>query len=513
MLAKEAADQRDEMRHLEREIARQKALGFIHNWRKSARESQVLPDGWTRALLRGGRGAGKTWAASRNFAERIVEADPGQWVVIAPTFGDAVHTCLCNPESGLIGALGGTVTGDNELADPGPIIQSWIKTTGRLSLKNGSLIFCDGGDDGAYRVQGKNLRGAWVDEVGLLRQWGTTWDESLRYAVRLDPACIVATGTPKRNMPSRKLVKRLMEDPQVVNRVLWTEDNAENLSRSAMNDFMQIKGTSLERQELYGELLDFSEGALWTMEIIEKSRLESIPRDMLMLRIVVAVDPAGSSDPDRDETGIVVVGLGEDGHGYVMADRSLRGSPATWAAAAVRAYRAFQADRIVGERNFGGDMVKFTIMTVDPDVPYSDVTASRGKMLRAEPAAAAYERGLVHHIGHPLDYAVLEDQMCSFVPGHPRDLGGETIGRRARDHDDRMDALIWALTELGICGEALSLENIYVEPEPSERRVRADDIVGEYEEVNPWLEVYGGTGQGEDGEIRARNPLLRLFGR
>jgi len=193
-----------------------------------------------------------------------------------------------------------------------------------------------------------------------------------------------------------------------------------------------MRGTRLGRQELEGAVLDDTPGALWQRANIEELRVREAPS---LKRIVVGVDPAASSGEDAAETGIVVVGVGHDKQGYVLDDKSMRGLPAQWASEVVTAYYRNQADRIVAEVNNGGDMVISTIRTVDSRVPLKKLWASRGKVTRAEPVAALYEQGKVHHLGA---FPELEDQMCTWVPGE--------------DSPDRMDALVWALTELMVDG-------------------------------------------------------------
>lgn len=317
----------------------------------------------------------------------------------------------------------------------GPATETWNRSLGELRVLNGSRIHIDGADDGALRIQGKNLRGAWCDEVGLWRRWRRAWEESIAFAVRLDPGKIVATGTPK---GGRGIVKLLTDDPDVPVSVLRTIDNKPNLSAAMVEIlFGRYEGTRLGRQELEGQILDEVEGALWSWQMIDSYRAEKAPD---LSRLVVAVDPATSTGPDADETGVIVAGVSAEEEGYVLADRSLSASPHGWATAAVKAYREFGADRIVAERNQGGEMVLSTLRTVDPNVPVSLVWASRGKQTRAEPVAALYEQGRVHHVGsHP----ELESQ-----------LTGWTVDDK--DSPDRLDALVWALTDLMLERQALS---------------------------------------------------------
>lgn len=387
-------------------------------WRRQARPEQIPPPGvWRTWYVRGGRGGGKTWTGGNTLAEWIrTDPEPGAWGVIAPTYGDARDTCV-EGESGLLAALGLPRT-----------YAGWNRSMGELRLPDGTVVFVDGADDGALRIQGKNLKGAWCDEVGLWRHWATAWDESIAYAVRKGESRIVATGTPKANLPARALVKRLLDDPTVTVSTLRTLDNAANLSDVMLTEARAKVGTRLGRQELDGELLEDLEGALWQLAVIDELRVIRAPD---LVRVVVAVDPAATSKLSSDETGIVVAGLSADGQGYVLSDLSGRYTPDAWGRKVVDAYRQAEADRVVPEVNNGGDMVTHVIRTVDPTVPVKPVTATRGKQLRAEPIAALYEQGRVHHVGTLVD---LEDQMTSWMPGMAS--------------PDRLDALVWALTDL-----------------------------------------------------------------
>ena len=196
----------------------------------------------------------------------------------------------------------------------------------------------------------------------------------------------------------------------------------------------RYEGTRLGRQEINGELLEDLPGALWTRARIDALRAAKAPE---LIRVVVAVDPAAGSAETSSETGIVVAGLGADGHGYVLDDASLRGTPDAWGRAAVAAYRRWSADRIIGEVNHGGEMVEHVIRTVDAAVSYKAVRASRGKVRRAEPVAALDEQGRVHHVGA---FPELEDQMCAMTAGFERASAGFS--------PDRVDARVWALSEL-----------------------------------------------------------------
>jgi phage terminase large subunit-like protein len=274
------------------------------------------------------------------------------------------------------------------------------------------------------------------DELGLFAKWETAWDESIAYAVRKGSSKIIATGTPKVSRPAAKLIRRLTKeaqsDPAVIVRRLRTTDNLANLSETFFRSVVaRSKGTRLERQELEGELLEDNDQALWSREVIERNRVE--PEDVPdLIRVVIALDPAVTSLTSADETGIIVAGEAATGHGYVLADLSLRASPQRAMERAVAAYRQFNGDRIIGEANNGGDFIGALLKTVDPDVPYTKVTASRGKAVRAEPVSALYEQGRIHHAGV---FVELEDELCTWAPGDS-------------DSPDRLDACVWAISAL-----------------------------------------------------------------
>lgn len=220
-------------------------------WRQQARPEQLPPDGdWRTWYLRGGRGAGKTRTGSETLAGWIWNSEPGEWAIVAPTYGDAKNVCV-EGASGIIKALGGEGGG----------VERWNRSEGIIHVANGSKIFLDGGDDGALRIQGRNLRGLWADEVGLWVQWDRAWNESIAYAVRLAPARIVATGTPKVGHP---LIGQLLNAPVgVVHTHMRTVDNADNLDAAAVAALVeQYGGSTLGRQELEGEYIDALEGTI-----------------------------------------------------------------------------------------------------------------------------------------------------------------------------------------------------------------------------------------------------------
>ena len=336
-------------------------------------------------------------------------------MLIAPTHNDLL-TDMLNGPSGLI-----TISP--------PWDKPHFKTTDNtLNWKNGARAVCLTAEE-PERTRGKEVDTVWGDEIAAWR-YPETWD-LLQFCAGSQPMRIVVTTTPK----PTELVRRLLETSDHVVRGS-TFDNAENLSAEVLKELRKkYEGSRLGRQELYAEILNDVPGALWQRDQLDRQRVRRAPE---MRRVVVAIDPAISAGEDSDETGIIVAGIGEDKQGYILADRTCKASPDSWARRAVDAYHEFKADRIVAERNQGGDMVEHTIRTVERKIPYRSVIAKRGKFVRAEPVAALYEQGRIFHVGA---FSQLEDQMCRYVPD---DFDGSP---------DRVDALVWAITDL-MLGEA-----------------------------------------------------------
>jgi phage terminase large subunit-like protein len=272
---------------------------------------------------------------------------------------------------------------------------------------------------------------------------------NLMFGLRLGKKPQVGVMTTPRPI---KLLKDLIRAATTVVARSNTYDNKDNLAKSFMKQIIEPReGTRLGRQEIHAEILDDNPGALWTSSMIDGLRVHSLPRGVELIRVVVAVDPAGSiadmarfmldanlrDKNDGDDAGIVVAGLGNDNHVYVLGDYTTGGSPALWGHGAANAYRRHMADRVVGESNHGGDNVEGVLRAVAPEISYEKVHASRGKQVRAEPVAARYERGLVHHVG---EFGKLEKEMTEWEPGMPS--------------PNRLDALVFAITALvGDTGE------------------------------------------------------------
>jgi len=382
------------------------ARALLYDWSFWARPTQLPPPGdWRVWLLLAGRGFGKTRTGAELIRARVAALTARRLALVAPTAADA-RNVMVEGESGLLAV---SPPWDRPRYEP---------SKRRLTWPNG------------------------CDELGSWR-YPEAWD-MLMFGLRLvDDPRVVVTTTPR----PTKLIRALIADPTALVTRGSTYENRANLAPAFLDQIIRkYEGTRLGRQELEAELLDDVPGALWTRGIIEAARTQAAPP---LTRVVVAIDPAATSSPQADETGIIVAGKDGQGQGWVLADMSGRYPPTVWAKTAIAAYRAHRADRVVAEINHGGEMVEATLRAIDPNVAYAAVRASRGKVTRAEPVAALYEQGRVHHVG---SFPRLEDQMCDFVP-----TGYDDVGLRSAGHSpDRVDALVWALT------------NLLLEPMPNE---------------------------------------------
>ena len=380
------------------------------------RPEQTAPagDSWTTWLFLGGRGAGKTFAGGQWIREQAESGEAKHIALVGPTMADVRDVMILGP-SGLI-----------EIA-PDSFRPTYEPSKRRLVYPNGAVaqMFCS---EEPQRLRGPQFHAAWCDELCAWRNADETWN-MLQFGMRLGkrPRQVVTT-TPK----PIKLLRKLLQSPDVAVTRGTTYANREHLAESFFKQIItQYEQTRLGRQELNAEVLDDVQGALWSIETIETSR---VARDALppMRRIVVAIDPATSVSEDSDETGIIVAGLGVDGHGFVLEDASGKYAPIEWARRAVDLYRKWGADRIVAEVNNGGLMVEQTIRSVDENVSFKSVNASRGKIVRAEPISALFEQRRAHLVGM---FPQLEDQLTSFAGG-------------SGSSPDRLDSMVWRMTEL-----------------------------------------------------------------
>jgi len=429
------------------------------------RPHQVPPDpddhSWDVWLLLAGRGAGKTDACAHEMDRHAkgpacFPGVPGghRMAIIAPTLGDASDACVHGP-SGL-------------MAHNPTVVERTRKGGTFVSWPNGAeaKLF------GAYTKQdverlraGGNRCFVWVEELAAWRYLRACWNHMM-FGLRLGAhPRVIASTTPKNRPHLRKLIAA---DTTRISRA--TTDDNPHLDKRVRQRLLDVyAGTRLGRQELLGQMLEDVEGALWNDEMLETWRLLEPDEPPRMRRITVAVDPSWGTT--NDECGIVVAGVGWNGHGYVLADYSIRGGPRAWAERAAEAYWTYQADRLVAEGNFQGEQVRLAMGQVQhPQGPpmFDLVNASRGKQLRAEPVVMLYEQGKVHHVGR---LTLLEHQMTTWVPTEPPeetddDEAGELVTQAGRaegdgesetDDDeqlpsgfspDRVDALVFALTDL-----------------------------------------------------------------
>ena len=405
------------------------ARAALYDWRGLwARANQIQPEGdWRYWLLLAGRGFGKT----RTGAETVREwsASYPRIHLVAPTAADA-RDVMVEGESGLLSCF---PAGSRPVYEPSKRM---------VRFSSGSVAYMFSADE-PERLRGPQCYAFWADEVASWR-FPEAWD-NLQFGFRLgDNPRGVITTTPK----PIKLIKDILTDPHTVITRGSSYENRLHLAQAFFDSIIRkYEGTRLGRQELMAEVLEDLPGALWARAMIEQSRVKDLPP---MVRVVVAIDPAVTAADDSDETGIICAGISQHGHVYVIEDGSLRDSPHQWARQACKMMLRWDADRIVAEVNNGGDLVEANIRAVLSTIPYRAVRASRGKAVRAEPVAALYEQGRVHHYGA---MPALEDQMCSFVPG----AQGKS--------PDRMDALVWAVYDLLL--QPLEAGVITVEPQYS----------------------------------------------
>lgn len=415
-----------------------------YEWSFWARPEQLAPDGEWRVIL---ALAGRGWGKSRYGAETVIEWKRQGFKhvnLIGATYDDAWDVMVFG-ESGI-------------LAIAPPDMRPTVNQEKGLIWPDGSVskVFTA---EKPERLRGKQHQKVWADELCAWR-YPEAWDQ-MKFGLRLKAprgapvTCnqVIVTTTPK---PS-KLLRELAADPTTYVVRGSTRANIANLAPDFYNDLnKKYAGTRLGRQELDAEILDDNPGALWNRADIDDHRRYTLDPETgeirlpPMRRIVVAIDPAVTANEDSDETGIVVAGLGEDGHGYILEDgtSSEKISAEKWATRALKLYKKWNADRVVAEVNNGGDLVESLLRSKAPNIPYTAVRASRGKVIRAEPVAALYEQHKVHHCGH---FPMLEDQMVEFNP---------TTDKKS---PDRMDALVWALTELMLDDNDAGMLDFYEE--------------------------------------------------
>jgi len=390
-------------------------------WLRTAREKQLAPKAdhfiW---LILAGRGWGKTRTGAQDIALYALRNANTICAVVAPTFGDLRRVCF-GGNSGLLSII------PDDCMDSSFGTGGFASSICEIRLANGSKIVGYAAIN-PERLRGPQFHRAWCDELAAW-QYPEAFDQ-LMFGLRLGnkPQAVITT-TPK----PIKLIKELVERKDVIITKGSTFENKQNLAASALAMMEErYRGTALGRQELYAEIVDEVEGALWNTKMIEEQRLpDDTEKDLK--QIIISVDPAVTANEDSDETGIIVVGKDWNNHFYLLEDLSGRHTADKWCRIAIRAFYEWEADRIVAEVNNGGDLVERLLRTIDTNIPYRAVRATRGKMTRAEPISALYEQKRVHHIGV---YEELEAQMCTYT------------GLSQQQSPDRLDALVWGLFEL-----------------------------------------------------------------
>jgi len=418
-----------------------KALGpdkldeLQHSWEFWARPEQIQPEGkdWNNWFINSGRGWGKTRCGAEWVREQV-KAGHKRIACIASTNSDILRV-MVQGESGFLNVCW---KGDKTHKGKDMGFPEWSPTKRTLEWANGARVEFYSAEE-PERLRGPQFSAAWCDELAAWNRDEDTW-QMLQFCLRLGKhprVCITTTPKPTR------LVREILKNPKTHVTRGTTFDNSANLADTYLTAVKeQYEGTRIGRQELYAEVLEEAEGALWTSETLDNASVkhEDVPD---LTRIVVALDPAVTSNAESDLTGIVVAGIDINGIAYILGDYTDKLSPQGWAAKAVKLYHQYQADRIVAEVNQGGDMVKTTVHGEDDSVSYKAVRASRGKYARAEPVSALYERGLVKHVSNPPDGASLnelETQMRTWEP----------LGRIGSP--DRLDAAVWAITDLSLNG-------------------------------------------------------------
>ena len=394
---------REELEHLIEE--------WSYRWSIQARDKQQLPPGdWMIWAIIPGRGFGKTRTGAETV--RIWSEQVPIIHIIGRTATDMRDTMIEGP-AGLLSV------------HPDYNRPKYEPSKKRITWPNGCKAQLFSADEPDV-LRGPQCYKLWADEVASWK-YSESWDMALMGLRLGDLPQGIVTTTP-RPIP---LIKEMVKDPDNYVTTGNTFENRENLSQVFFKKVVsKYEGTRLGKQELYAEILEDMEGALWTQELIEKAHVSKAPD---LLRIVVAIDPAVTSDPDSDETGIVTAGIGTDDHCYILDDLTGIYTPTEWARRAIGAYTTRKADRIIGEANNGGDLIEQVLRTLNSDVSYSKVWASRGKVTRAEPVVALYEQHRIKHVG---SLPELEAEMTTWA------------AKEGEKSPNRVDALVWAVTEL-----------------------------------------------------------------
>jgi phage terminase large subunit-like protein len=426
--------ERESLKAYLRGLTSEQQTDLYFDWRFWGRPEQQLPPGdWFVWLIMTGRGWGKTRTATENIARMLRGPSP----FIAPPDAPAVLSVVADTSFDLRQY---SIEGPSGFLNVGPPEHRPKYHPSQMTLEwaNGCRALLFSAEDPEV-TRGASGSFFWWDELAKARRSELGWNNML-FGMREGKPRGIVTTTP-RPVP---ILKKLLKSKSTHATVGSTWENYANLSKVYYDEVIApLEGTRMGRQEINAELIEDLPGALWTRAIIDRAKEKRVIPDFS--RVVVAVDPSGArtiTDVASSSIGIVVTARGVDGRGYVLADRSCKLSPGGWARRAVDAYYEFGADRIVAERNFGGAMVEYTIKQADPNVGFTEVVASRGKVQRAEPISLLYERNpsMITHVAQ--DMLELEDQMCQMA----------TDGFMGEGSPDHVDALVWGLSELLVTG-------------------------------------------------------------
>lgn len=407
-------DGKEILKKIYQQLSKVDLLKVYYDWNLWARPEQLPPEdlNWRYWLLLAGRGFGKTRTGAEWIKDLVARRKASRIALIAPTAAD-VRDVMIEGESGLI-----------EISHPQmrPVYQPSKR---KLVWPNGAMAFAYSADE-PDRLRGPQHDAIWADELATWRYPGS-WDNA-NLGLRLgDNPRAVITTTPR----PVQFLKDLLKNPHTYVTRGSTFDNQKNLPRGFIEDIVsRYQGTPLGAQEINAQILDEIPGVMWNQSQLDELRVDKGPLEFD--KVVVALDPAVTSGTKSDETGIIVVG--KKGHkGYVIDDLSGQHPPEIWANHARDAYYKYKARCIVAESNQGGDLIKSVLRVCAPELKIFTVRAIKGKAARAEPIAALYAKGDIHHIG---EFKKLEDQMCTC------DLTDK------RFSPDRLDALVWGFTEL-----------------------------------------------------------------
>lgn len=400
-------------------LTKEELVALEYDWEFWARDKQLSPKSdWATWLILAGRGWGKTRTGAEWVRTQVERNGKRRLAIVGATAADA-RDVMVEGESGILAV------------SPPKFRPDYQPSKRRITWPNGAVATVYSADK-PDRLRGPSHDAAWADELAAWRD-PTAWD-MLLLGLRLGKmmAQVVVTTTPK-PLPH---IKKLLGRESVVVTKGTTYENLSNLSPRFKEEVLAAyEGTRLGRQEINAEILDDAPGSLWKRYQIDEFRVRKAPD---CSEIVIGVDPEASSTDESAETGIVGCGKGAaDGHGYVLGDWTLRGTPAIWGRKVVYAFYKLKANRVIAERNNGGDMIAEVIKNIDDRVPVTLVWASRGKHTRAEPISTMAEKGEIHHVGW---FPELEDQLCQWTPG-----SGEKS-------PDRLDAMVWGMSDLFVKG-------------------------------------------------------------